>query len=383
MTGVQTCALPIYQNALRAYLRDHVSKEATTPQVSILLGTESETVSINYDTKDDRVTCGGIEKARFKVFNEQFTARNIGDVININLKDCGFVVGEKNKDLDRERKKLDSLQEQIDSAHEKASEIVEAATAGLRAITGGSGNVDTIISTANLLANTCDYTEDAHLVIQRQRLGYTKQESSIVLLNETSVRLPFRIEDIESELNEVVEAPAVDEKLTTLLKTYTSFFTEGSRIYSLEKTDQCPFCRRPWPDSEHLVAEFKSFLESTYSTKRKRVLAYVDLLEQYRKQVTAQAKVVDDSFATVKLEAEKYQVDASTWSKLFLPKDTLEAIVAKINEKYESMSTVLTVAIELKQLVNANLSILKANNLIISAIRSEVDNITTARKRLN
>jgi len=85
----------------------------------------------------------------------------------------------------------------------------------------------------------------------------------------------------------------------------------------------------------------------------------------------------------VKLEAEKFHVDVSTWSRLAFANDLFEAVVTKIKAKYDSMATTVSVAVDLKQLVNLHLSVIRSNNQIIEAIHTEVENITTARKRLN
>ena len=368
---------------LQRYLEEHASKEMPGSVVSILLESEKVSVSASYDTARRQLTTSNLAEMTFRVFNEQYTQRNIGDVINLSLPESPIVVGEKNKELDAARKMAESLDEQLQGSLEKVAAHVAVAISGYKTATDSAANVDSIISVANLLKNACEYEEDESLVVQRRNLGYSKQETTVSKLPETGFTFPSRIEDLEAMCQEIVTLPETNEQLSVVLKKYTGFFVEGTRIYDEEHMEVCPYCRRPWPDGDHLVDEFKAFLNSTYSTKRGRIKSVLDQIEQYRRSFASQKKSVDEAHNLVKADAQRFGVDASAWATIEYNEAAHSRVVQVLQKKYDNMATAVTISPDLRSLSGNHLAVVQANNQIITSIKSAADSISTKRRSLN
>jgi hypothetical protein len=371
------------EQSLRNYLKQHVSRETNKDNISIKIEFEDKVLTLEYNTRTDLLILTNSELFPIRVFNEEYTLRNIGDVVDIELPNSGIVIGEKNRDLENAEKERDAFENQIKNRNSDAELLLEKAIIDFKEKTSSNQNVDEIICIDNLMADTCEFEENDQLIEDRKKLGFGKPEKILTRIDERQFQFKLKHNEIEVVLKEIVETPIIEERMATLLKKYTSFYMDGLTIWNDEKNSKCPFCRREWVDSTESITRFKTFLQSEYTTKRKYVNDIISEIEEYRKKIIAQTEYVNGLIDVVKTEGEKYSVDVTKWQVISY-NDLLHSKVTTIlKKKYENMNIGLTIKAELDQLESYHLSIIRGNNLIIDTINNSIDSITANRKKLN
>ncbi len=367
---------------LKNYLKDHYSREAVDDIVSVRIELDCRTIVVNYNIRTDNISITGIDNTSFVVFNEQYTLKNIGDIINVNLRDNGFVIGEKSKELEELNKNKEKIRQKKESLKNKANEIIVSTTQEYRDISDSTSNVEGIISVANLFNPECDYQENDELITKRKELGYSKPIQRTSVLDESSAKFQKNIQIIENNCTEIVIQPTVNVELARVLKDYTDFFTTGISIFNDDKSI-CPFCRRKWENADHIISEYNDYITSTYTAKRNVIKSYLTDIDSYRNNIILLIKNVEKAYEIVEEEARQYSVDYTTWVNLQFNNKLYEEIKKSISDKYESMEKSISVKSLLEVFSQSHESVIKANNAVINKIKNAIDSITTSRKSVN
>jgi len=371
------------ESQLKDFLKHHISKESENEKIEIKIEFTTNTEIIDYNLATNQLTKKGDNNFPIRVFNEEYTNRNIGDVINIDLPDNGLVIGEKNIELEKLIKIKESYEKEYSNRKLNAEDIIEDAKKYFRESTGGGGNIDDIICIDNLLKEKCEYIENEDLITQRRNLGFSKQDHLIHKFDENIFNFSMKVSEIESKCQEIILAPTINDDIAAILKNYTNFFLEGANIFKNENANICPFCRRDWTDSAITIKLYTSYLESTYAVKRNEINSIIKKIEAYRDKINEQAKYIEKAHEIVINESRKYQIDVSTWKELKYDIEQHEKVITKLKEKYGNMEHSISIISDLNALINSNLSTIKMNNMIIAKIENSINSITANRKKLN
>jgi hypothetical protein len=374
---------PTKADGLKTFIRHRLSKEAPSGQVELSFATASKSASIKYDPQTDTIDLPPSLPFQLCVFNDEYTNRNIGNVIDVRLPDNGLVIGEVNKELELARSERKSAEAELNNRIETLRTAVASAIAEYKATTHSGSNVDAIINVESLLTETCPYSEDDQLLTQRTALGFEKAERVVLPFNEGQFSLGIDADSAETRCQETVHPPAVLDELAPLLRDYSTFFETGLDIFDNQGDSRCPFCRRDWPDSAKVVSDYRSFLTSTYNSKRRALSVLKEDLEAYKRKVESQREAMRRGRITAESEGTKYGIDTSTWQDLTYGQGLHDQVVTIIDKKHAEMATSYSVRGVLAQLEQHHLSVVRANNDIIRAIDKAIDNITQQRKQIN
>lgn len=106
-------------NSLKRYLSSKVSKESLHKKITINIVFDTSTKQIIFDANTNNLDMTVQDWKKIKVFNDKYTNATIGDNIDINFQDNGLVIGEPNKELEKERIKQKELTTQKKNVYKK------------------------------------------------------------------------------------------------------------------------------------------------------------------------------------------------------------------------------------------------------------------------
>lgn len=375
---------PKSEENLKTFIQSRISKEASSQVMTASVTLSSSSMlSFTFDPRNGSLVVSGSSWMPVKVFDDKYTARTIGDTINVDFRETGIIIGEVNRELDEARRQLESLSKQLEEKLREADAVVYKTIRSFRDQTESTINVDSIISRDTLLAATCTLPHDSTLLTQRKQLGYSKPDRSISELDFDQVRFRFSAKSIADKCTEVVLPPEISVEAAKYLKNYTEFYRQGVSIYNEGLSAECPFCRREWPESEEVINRYRDFLQSTYSEKRKGIKDAITELDNYRNQITGQIGIVEAAHTKALAEATKYGVDLSGWKILTYNESVHDELIALLDEKYNHMERSISIYDQLVALENLHIANIENNNRLIMQIISKIDSISQLRMTLN
>lgn len=372
---------PSRENELIDFLKKHLSKENSNDPIDIKIVFTASEINIHYDPIKNSLTVDNGKWYPIKVFNDNYTDRNIGESIELRLSESGLLIGEENKELETLMKRKSSIEEEINNLKDEATKLVKKTEIEFRKTTNSTSNIDDILCVQNLLNDICDYTYNSDLITQRNKLGFGKQEKNIFRFIEINPQI--KIDAIEERCQESVYLPNIEPDLGSVLKNYTNFFLNGVRIFEESNNPICPFCRREWKDADTHIEEYKRFLKSDFSQKRNEISNYKVQLEDYRRRILEQCGQVNQKKEVVIIEGNKYGIDVSSWQHMNYNDELHNKIINILDEKYNHMEKKLSIKNLIQELFEYHSSILNNNNKIILAIDEAIDSITSQRRKLN
>lgn len=368
---------------LQSFLRNHYSKESENKDIEIVLIFENGTSQkITYNLSTDRIILPTIQLP-FKVFNEEYTDKTIGEIIDIDISEDGLVIGEKNKELEGLIKKREGLTKSIENRMKLAEEVVQKASADFSNYTSSQQDISSVISVENLLKKECEYAEDNALIEKRKKLGFSKKDdSAIKKIDKNSFDLSINIGELRSLCHTSILPPVISKEMEVLIKNYTEFFQTGLAIYEAD-TKNCPFCRRVWTDSDELVSKYRTFLQSTFAKSRKIIKSQIDTLEAFKKKYTDSIINVNMICAALVPAAEKYSIDISGWSELIFDEDVYVEALATLKDKYDHMDKEIELKESLDRFLTKMLDDIDTNNRIIDSVNDYVAKRTGTVRSIN
>ena len=371
------------QDELKTFFREHFSKESRTEIAEVNITINSNNTTITYNKNLDIVKASNSTWTPIKIFNEQYTERTICRNFNMELKNSGIIIGEKNIELEKEYEKKKKLEEQNNNILNEAKSIVENTVKKYRTITRSSADVNNTINTSTLFNDYCDLKYDTELIKERENLGFGRVDTTLTRLEEQQIKLKYEFKDIETSCMEKVSSPKTSANIIKLLKDYTGFYTKGLEIF--EKTDKqtCPFCLRDWINAEEKINEYDFFIKSTYNFKRDFIKKIISSLEDYKKQIEDQSIVVDERRKLAAKEAGKYGIDMTKWLPLKYDNKLHASIISLLQKKFDYMELSLSVIDQLNMLHKKNMQIIMNNNAIIDKILEKIRAITSLRMKSN
>lgn len=368
---------------LKEFLKKRLSKESLNGVIDIEILFNSKNEKISYDQNSDILKCSNKIWPPIRIFNDDYTNRNIGDNIEINLEDGGLLIGEINKDLESAEKKKKSLDIQINNIEKEVRNLITGTVDEFRNTTDSKLNVDSILSIENFLNLSCEYIMKNDLIKQRKKLGFGKPDKKVYIFDENQYILSMDFKNVEEKLSEKVFSPKIEDDIALVLINYTDFFKAGVSIYEKSGEKKCPFCRQIWADAEEKVNEYKSFLQSEYNKKRNKIKSFKDDLGSYKVKINEQKRIINEIKTEVDKESLKYNIDASSWQTLSFSDTMYNELIEIFDDKYINMNKSFSISEKLKQLEKYHLSIIQNNNKIIQKIEESIDSIIGKRKNLN
>lgn len=372
------------ENELKEFLRKRISKESSTQIIEVQISFNTSTITLKYELNKDRLNFSNEVWYPIKVFNDEYTSKNIGEIINIDFSDNGLIIGEKNIELDEAKKRRISLERSIDGRCQYLQKVVDSTIQSFKQLTQSTRqDAHTIISVENIRNNICIYKEDGSVVRSRNDLGFAKPDRKINRLPTNLFSFTVGIQELEQTCLEPISNPQLSSEAVSLLKNYSEFYNTGISIFNEEKAGTCPFCRREWLNAEKLINQYREYLESNYNQKRKEILQAKDKIVKYRETVLSHKKLFTDNGKIAVLELDKYQIKGKVWQEFVYAEDLHKEILALLDDKYENMEKVISIEEPLKRLLKTHQSILESNNEIIDEIDKGIESITSKRRNLN
>lgn len=114
----------VSENELCEFISNKISRESLSNESSILIHFEDKLEEVKYipGTKTLKYSNGNWSPVR--VFNDKYTERTIGDIVDINIKESGLVIGEPNKKLEEAQKKRNGLVKKSKNYQKKIIDLV-------------------------------------------------------------------------------------------------------------------------------------------------------------------------------------------------------------------------------------------------------------------
>jgi len=374
---------PESEAGLMTFLKNRVSKEAALSVMMAHVTFSSTTLSLTYDSQKESQVVSGSSWTPIKVFDDKYTARTIGDKINVDLRESGIIIGQVNREIEAARGELESLYKQLESKHNEADVEVRKTIEGFRNQTDSTINIDSIISRENLLASTCNLPHDSTLITQRRDLGYGKPDRLISEFDLDQFKFRLDAKSIANKCAEIVLPPEISTETAQHLKNYTEFYRQGVDIYDERLSAECPFCHRVWPESEEIVNGYRAFLQSAYSAKRQGIKKTIAELNDYKNQIKGQIEIVNTVYTNALTEATKYGVDLSEWKPLAYDDKSHEELIALLDKKHDQMERSISIIDHLIAFENLYIATIENNNRLIKQILDKIESISALRKELN
>lgn len=371
------------ENELKNFLKKRISKESNNNQINVQIAFNSSVTTFHYDYNSDTLTSSDGDWYPIKVFNDDYTDRNIGENISMDFPDSGLIIGEINRELEEARKERDSIERKIEGRIKYLQRIVDSTIETFKQLTQSTRNVQGMISVENLRNITCDYVYDETLIQSRNELGFVKPERKISKFQVNLFDSPIVISELEKMCNELIMPPKISDEIVPLLKSFSNFYSSGISIYDEENTEICPFCRRRWKNAEEIISDYRAFIESNYSQKRKEIEQAKSKINKYREDVLSQKQLFKSCKKVAMSELKKYQIKNEEWQDLAYHEELHNEIVALLDDKYQNMGKELSIEEPLTRLIDSHKLILNANNDLIDTIDQGIDTITTKRRDLN
>lgn len=369
---------------LKTFIRERHSKEALAQSPSLTLEFTSDRLHLTYTRETDSLDLLEDGGSAIRVFDEFYTNRTVGPSISVDLRESGITIGETNRDLETARNKQKNLREQLQRHYETADSIVERKVSEFRDTTNSTMNISARINRNVLLADVCTLDHDKSLIQQRNELGYESNQRPLQTLDLPRASIPLDIESVIERCREIVPSPEVSPELETYLRKYDEFYQQGINVIESENlNDECPYCHQSWPDAKSRIDEYKTFLQSEYSSKRVVINDAIDTLENYKTQIKSFNKTVDERYQSVANEAAKYKVDIADWQSIIYDQTSHDQVVSLLKQKYDEMDREVDIAEPLYTLQRSHQEIVEKNNKVIENVNANIESITSLRKSLN
>lgn len=328
---------------LKEYLLSKFSKESETDEILIDIKFDefSKNFLFNKSTLDLTITQEKWEK--IKVFNEDYTNVTIGKRIDIDFKENGLIIGESNKDLEKEKIKQKNITEEMKKINLQINNFVEEYKNEFISVANTSTDTYLKKITKELfLEETCLFNKDILLIEKRNLLGKSSQKQLSSNIDISKLDNFFDIEYWDKLFSEEILKPDLPDEYKKLLLKYNDFYKDGMLIKEEELENKCPYCLQSWNYKSKVFENFEKFLTSEYNSKKeeinrlyKKIDDYINLLNDINKKIEIQKDIVAD-------ECKKYGVNIKDYNVVKVEDsrfDSLkEAIKNKINKMEKSFS---------------------------------------------
>lgn len=289
------------QEELVNFLNDRFSKEANESIAEISIDFTQGYEHFTFDKDHNQLSFQTGNWYPIKVFNENYTNRNISNNIELDISDNGLIIGEPNKELESSLKKLDNLQIELVETNERIEATISQAISKYRELTSSEAkSIEVIISKDNLLKDNCDYEDNPEVIDRRKALGFGKPDKTISQIEPELMKFNVNIDEIEQVCMDKEFLAEIDESTTSLLLKYTDFYKEGLVAYEKENMKRCPFCFREWPEADKTLNKFHDFIYSSYNQKRDKLKKFLTDLEEYKKRILSNKSHIDALYQIVK-----------------------------------------------------------------------------------
>ncbi len=370
-------------NEVKAYISNKISKEANSEISSIEIFFQNDSEKITYNKTTDLLTFGNNTWSPVKVFNEKYTERTIGNVVDINLRDSGLLIGEPNILLDTAQKKHDGLVKKIDNIESKFIKIVDDSVNNYSIVANSSANVSDTISVYRLKQSTCEFNKNNDIIEQRKLLGYDKPVDN---LNIITYKILKNIVDPESFIdvfNESIDKPELDKEKESLLLNYTQFYKSGVEAYHVNENSICPFCFQVWEDSENAIREYTSFLNSTYNNKRSLISSVLTRIKSLDNEIRNVNGMVNSIKSVVEEEGRKYNIETNGFKDVVLQEQITQDIEMKVKKKLSNMELPIEIGSDIQKIITIYQNSIIALNGIIQKIKDSITKIRSKRMMIN
>jgi len=371
------------KNQVKEYISNRFSKEANSEISSIEIVFQNDSEKITYNKATDLLLFENSIWNPVKVFNEKYTERTIGNVININMRDSGLIIGEPNLLLDTAQKKHDGLVKKIDNLEMRLVKIIDESVNNYSILTNSNANVSDTISVYRLKQNTCEFSKNDDLIKQRKLLGYDKPIDNLNIIMHKDLINIVDPESIIDVFRESINKPELDKEKESLLLNYTQFYKSGVEAYHENENNICPFCFQVWEDSESTIIEYTSFLNSTYNNKRNLISSVLTRIQSLDNEIQTVNGVVNSIKDVVREEGRKYNIETNGFVEVLLQEQIAQEIGIKVKKKLSNMETEIDIDSDIQKIITTYENSIIALNEIIQKIKDSITKIRSKRMVIN
>lgn len=371
-------------NSIKRYLSSKISKESLHKRITIDIDFDTSTKHMVFDANTNNFDMSLQDWKKIKVFNDKYTNATIGDNIDINFQDNGLVIGEPNKELEKERTKHKELSIQKKKCLQDIEVKVQEYQTNFKTASGSSASTYlTKITKESFLENTCSYTSDSSLLSRRAALGTQQQEQKSTFINIQDINSFFDLDYWERLFNDEIQKPKLSEEYKNLLIKFSNFYENGIAVYDENLEDKCPYCLQKWDKKDQIIHDFQTYLTSVYNTNKIKINSlknklseYELLIEKKNNSIKAQEKIVHD-------ECQLYGIDYSSYSIIDIDQIKIQEIIDLIDMKSNDMEISLSIKDKLAGLQNHYFSLLSHSITPLSQIKNAIDGRTSQVRSLN
>ncbi len=326
------------------FFQNKISKESVEQKIDMTVSFNDNNYRFLFDSETNKIqTTGNFQK--LKIFNENYTNKTIGSVVDINFQENGLIIGEPNKELDKERTKLKKLEKQ---KKQFEKDIAEAITAKKKEYTSTTGSTSKSnlekFSKEELLKGICSYEKDDTLIEKRYAIGKRAEEQKSKIIDISKANSFFDLNKWEELFNEIIVKPTLSEEYQTLLIKYSDFYNSGAKISKdSDLNEVCPYCLQQWDRKDIIFNEFEEYLSSDYNRKKGTIESlkielkkFTSYIEEKNKEIELQDKIVVD-------ECAKYDVDSSSYKVITFEQVHIDSIIDLMNKKITTMNESLSI----------------------------------------
>lgn len=372
------------KDSLVDFLKNKISKESIDNRVEIDVEFNSDKYHMSFDNTTDRLDVNG-NFPKLKVFNENYTNKTIGSVIDINLEENGLIIGEPNIELDRERTKIKELEKQKKQFEKDIVEAIVTQKEEYTSITGSTSKANLAkFSKEELLNDVSSYEKDDTLIDKRNALGKRAEEQKSKIIDISRINSFFDVDKWEELFNEIIVKPMLSEEYQTLLIKYSEFYKSGTKIsQDNELNDVCPYCLQQWDRKNTIFSEFEEYLSSDYNHKKGIIESLKRELERFKSYIEEKNKEIELQDKTVLEECEKYNVDSSSYKVITFEQAYIDSIIDLINKKTTTMDEKFSIKELLNTLQNYYFQLLQTSINPLLKIKEKINSRQSLVMRLN
>ncbi len=380
------CSLKSPENLenLKEYLSSKFSKESETDEITIDMKFDNYSKNFLFNKSTSTLKINGEEWEKVKVFNEDYTNATIGKKIDIDFKENGLIIGETNKDLEKERVKQKSITEELKKINLEIDSFVEVYKNEFISVANTSTDTYLKKITKELfLEKTCLFNKNMLLIEKRNLLGNSSQKQLSTNIDISKLDNFFDIDYWEKLFSEEIIKPDLPNEYKKLLLKYSDFYKVGMIIKEDELENKCPYCLQSWNDKNKVFENFEKYLTSEYNSKKeeinllyKKIDDYVDLLNEINKKIEIQKNIVEE-------ECKKYGVDFKNYTVVNIDDSKFNSLKELIKNKINTMEKPFSVSNEINELLQYYKLLFSNPHDILNGISTAISKRTSKVRELN
>jgi len=318
-----------------------------------------------------------------RVFNDKYTERTIGSVVDIDLRESGLVIGEPNKELEDAQNKHLGLSKKKVNYEKQSLETIQKAIEEYSEIANSKADVSDKISIDRLFEDSCEFSLNPSSISKRQKLGYVTPDDSLQKIESRNFNEILRPDELTGIFKEIVHRPELEQEQESLLLNFTNFFEAGVQAYSSSKPNQCPFCFQDWLDAKTAIKKYTDFLQSTYNQKRDVVKSAKHRINELKKEIQRINDIVKSTKLVVAEEGKKYDVDTKAYKEIVFDATFEKEFDSLVSKKLSAMESQINIDEQLSMFVQGLEISVNSINETVQKIKDAISLISSKRRAAN